>query len=279
MNKVDFLVTFTVKGANCNGDPLAGNMPRTDSMGYGEVTDVCIKRKIRNRMQDLDKDIFVQAKERTKDGANSLEARYKIYFNKDNKDEEVEKSFNEKWLDVRSFGQVITFDKRSIGIRGPVSITMAKSLSPIIINSTQITRSCNGMEPKNDKARSSDTMGTKHSVEFGTYFFSGAINSYIAEKTGFNEEDKEIIKKCLKTLFINDTSSARPDGSMEIKEIFWFEHKNEIGNVSSAKIRALLEYEDLAQADSYEDYKIRLNEEKLEEYKKLGIKYSHIEGI
>jgi CRISPR-associated protein Cas7/Csd2 subtype I-C len=279
MNKVDFIVTFTVNGANVNGDPLAGNMPRTDSMGYGEVTDVCIKRKIRNRMQDLENEIFVKAKERTDDDCNSLEARYRKFFNKDMKDDEVEELFNEKWLDVRSFGQVITFDKRSIGIRGPVSITMAKSLSPIVINSQQITRSCNGMEPKNASGRSSDTMGTKHFVEFGTYVFSGAINPFFAQKTGFTESDKDVIKKCIETLFINDSSSARPDGSMEVKEIFWFEHPSELGKVSSAKVRSLLEYDDAPDAKTYEEYNIRLNEEKLRELEEKGVKYTHIEGM
>lgn len=279
MNKVDFIVTFEVKGANPNGDPLAGNMPRTDSMGYGEVTDVCIKRKIRNRMQDQGKQVFVQAKERVEDDANSLEGRYRNNFNSKNSDDEVEQGFNRKWLDVRSFGQVITFDKRSIGIRGPVSITMAKSLSPIIINSPQITRSCNGMEPKGSKSRSSDTMGTKHYVEQGTYIFSGAINSFFAQKTGFTDEDKEIIKECVKTLFVNDSSSARPDGTMEVKEIFWFEHSTKIGDVSSAKIRSLLEYEKSTDAKDYEDYKIKLNEEKLKEYESKGVKYTRIEGM
>ena len=243
MNKIDFIMTFTVENANCNGDPLAENSPRVDSNGLGEVSDVCLKRKIRNRFQDNGNAIFVQSKERTEDGCTSLEKRYQEYFNKNMTDNEVEKGFNEKWLDVRAFGQVITYDSRSVGIRGPISIGLAKSLDPITIESMQITKSINGMEQKNPNDKAPDTMGMKYFVEFGTYMVHGAVNSYFAEKTGFNEKDLEEFKKALKTIFVNDASSARPDGSMEVKEIFWFEHSCKVGDVSSAKIKSLIEWD------------------------------------
>ena len=149
MNKVDFIMTFTVENANGNGDPLAENRPRVDSNGLGEVSDVCLKRKIRNRLQDNKNAIFVQSKERADDGCTSLQKRYEKYFDAKMSDEEVEKGFNEKWLDVRAFGQVITYDKRSIGIRGPISIGITKSLDPVTIEDMQITKSVNRMEPKN----------------------------------------------------------------------------------------------------------------------------------
>ena len=243
MNKVDFIMTFTVENANGNGDPLAENRPRVDSNGLGEVSDVCLKRKIRNRLQDNKNAIFVQSKERADDGCTSLQKRYEKYFDAKMSDEEVEKGFNEKWLDVRAFGQVITYDKRSIGIRGPISIGIAKSLDPVTIEDMQITKSVNGMEPKNSSDRAADTMGMKHFVEFGTYMVQGAVNAYFAEKTGFNEKDLEEFKKALKTIFVNDASSARPDGSMEVKEIFWFEHSCKVGDVSSAKIKSLIEWD------------------------------------
>src|SRR5699024_885182 len=104
-NKIDFIMTITVDNANPNGDPLAGNMPRTDSKGYGEMSVVSIKRKIRNRMQDLGNEIFVKSRDRTDDGFSSLQERYESVFNKNNSDEEVERGFCEKWLDVRSFGR------------------------------------------------------------------------------------------------------------------------------------------------------------------------------
>ncbi|MDY5729955.1 MAG: type I-C CRISPR-associated protein Cas7/Csd2 [Eubacteriales bacterium] len=274
MNKIDFIMLFTVENANGNGDPLAENMPRTDSRGYGEVSDVCIKRKIRNRWQDEGFEIFVKSKERSDDGCNSLEARYKANFKDKMSDEELEKAFNQKWLDVRAFGQVITYDKKSIGIRGPVSISIAKSLEPITIESMQITKSVNGMEAD---GKSSDTMGTKHYVPFATYVVHGAINAYFAEKTGFTEDDAKAVKEALKTLFVNDASSARPEGSMEVQEIYWFEHSCKIGNVSSAKIKALLKWDTSdKEHHSYEDYNVHLDQEKLQEYKAIGLTYTQL---
>lgn len=280
-NKVDFIVTTQVRNANPNGDPLAGNQPRTDGNGFGEISDVCIKRKLRNRLQDMGESIFVQANDRKVDEFNSLEKRFANEFDTKDPDDKVYTESCEKWTDVRSFGQVITYQRRSLGIRGPVSINIAKSLSPVIINEMQITRSANSMETKDGK-RSSDTMGSKAIVEYGVYIIKGSINCYLSEKTGFNDQDKEKIKEAIRTLFANDVSSARPDGSMEVKEVFWFEHSSKIGDVSSAKIQELLEYDEFG-ADNinpkYEDYNIRLNEEKLKEYEGKGVKLEVFEGI
>ena len=222
--KIDFIVFFTVNNANPNGDPLMGNMPRNDYEGFGEVSDVCIKRKIRNRMQDLKHDIFVQSQDRTLDGYKSLEERFNAEYDAKKKidDETVAKESCKKWVDVRSFGQVMTFQKRSLGIRGPVSISLAKSLSPVDIITLQITRSTNGMEAEVGKAKSKDTMGSKHYVDFGLYKLTGSINCYFAEKTGFTNEDADVVKEALRTLFVNDMSSARPEGSMEVKNVYWF---------------------------------------------------------
>jgi CRISPR-associated protein Cas7/Csd2 subtype I-C len=278
-NKVDFIFTIEVRQANPNGDPLTGNMPRVDSQGYGEISDVCLKRKIRNRMQDQGYEIFVKSNDRIDDGFYSLQKRYDSEFNSKISDAEVEKSFCEKWLDVRSFGQVITYDKRSIGIRGPVSIAIAKSLSPIEISSLQITRSTNGMDTKDGK-RSSDTMGLKHFVEYGVYVVVGSVNCFYAERTGFNERDLDVLKESIRTLFVNDASSARPDGSMQVKDIYWFEHSSKIGNVSTAKIKDLLQYEqDDNPKRNYEDYKVHLNEGKLKEYEESGLKVLQFEGL
>jgi CRISPR-associated protein Csd2 len=281
--KIDFVVFFTVKNANPNGDPLMGNMPRTDYDGYGEASDVCIKRKIRNRMQDLEYNIFVQSQDRTVDDYKSLEARFNAEFDKkkDSDDIVAEKSC-EKWFDVRSFGQVMTFQNRSLGIRGPVSISLAKSLSPVDIVTLQITRSTNGMEAEVGKTRSSDTMGTKHYVDFGVYKFTGSINCYFAEKTGFTDDDADTIKETLRTLFMNDISSARPEGSMEVKKVYWFTHPNKLGVASSAKIHNLVSAkikEDVQKVSSYEDYIITIDKEKYDSYKNLGLDLKEIEGI
>lgn len=280
-HKIDFMVTLEVREANANGDPLSGNMPRTDAKGYGLMSDVSIKRKIRNRMQDMGQPIFVQANDRIEDEFKSLEKRFSQHFTTKTPDDEIEQQANQMWLDVRSFGQVFTYlPKKSISVRGPVSISMAKSLEPIVISSLQITRSTNGMEAKNDSGRSSDTMGTKHFVDYGIYVVKGSINAHFAEKTGFSQEDAAVLKEALVSLFENDVSSARPEGSMRVREVFWFTHASKLGNVSSGRVFDLLEFDkDNQDKNSYEDYKITLNQEKLATYEAKGLKVEILEGL
>lgn len=280
--KIDFVMFFTVNKSNPNGDPLSGNMPRIDYDGYGEVSDVCIKRKIRNRMQDMDKNIFVQSNERIEDEHTSLQSRFEAEFDSKIKDEIVEKESCKKWLDVRSFGQVMTFQKRSLGIRGPVSISLGRSLDPIDVITMQITRSTNGVTPKGSATRGSDTMGTKHFVDFGVYKVCGSINCHFAEKTGFTEEDANVIKEALKSLFENDMSSARPEGSMEVKKIYWFTHPNSMGVASTAKIHSLVESkknEELPKISAFEDYIIEVNQQRLASYVAKGLELEEIDGV
>lgn len=239
-NKIDFVAFAAVTMANPNGDPLNGNSPRTDYAGLGEISDVCIKRKLRNRMQDMGQAVFVQSADRCDDGYGSLSERASATLGKakDFKDSEsYAQKACETWLDVRSFGQVFAFKDTkgvSIGVRGPVSVHQGVSVSPVQVEDMQITKSVNG--ENGDKARSSDTMGMKHFVRFGFYKIKGSINVQLAEKTGFTEEDAELLKKCLRTLFVNDASSARPDGSMEIVRLYWFRHNCKDGQYSSAKV-------------------------------------------
>ncbi len=249
VNKIDFAVVISVKNANPNGDPLNGNRPRENYDGFGEISDVCIKRKIRNRLQDMGQEIFVQSDERRTDGFRSLKDRAEgsPELKKANKDkEEYARIACEKWMDVRSFGQVFAFkkgkedDSVSLGIRGPVSIHCAVSVSPIEISSMQITKSVNGETQKDPDKKSSDTMGMKHRVEFGAYVIYGSINTQLAAKTGFSEADSELIKKALITLFENDCSSARPDGSLEVHKLYWWKHNAKIGQYSSAKVHRSL---------------------------------------
>ncbi len=270
-NKIDFAVLFTVEKANPNGDPLNGNCPRTDNDGYGEMSDVCIKRKIRNRLQDMGEKIFVQSQERADDGKHSLseraDANPELLKHKKNKDKDAYvKTACESWIDVRSFGQVFAFKNKkenedgvSIGVRGSVTVRTAVSISPIDVSMMQITKSVNG---KPSKEKGSDTMAIKERVEFGLYKFCGSINHHFAEKNGFSEEDAEKIKEALKTLFVNDASAARPDGSMEVKKVYWWKHNCEIGQYSSAEVHRSLHIELLPNVDipkKYEDYKITLD--------------------
>ena len=265
-HKIDFALVLSVRHTNPNGDPLNGNRPRETYEGYGEISDVCLKRKIRNRMMDLGAPVFVQSNDRCIDGCKSLKDRAdSIPALKKEKDADVyAKVACQTWLDVRSFGQVFAFknggeaDGVSIGVRGPVSIHPAFSVDPVEISSLQITKSVNGVS---GAKKSSDTMGMKHRVDFGVYTTFGSINCQLAEKTGFTQEDADLIKQALLTLFENDTSSARPDGSMEVIRLYWWEHNCKSGQYSSAKVHRCLHVKSTCETPhSAEDYEITCDE-------------------
>jgi len=283
-HKIDFAVVICVKNANPNGDPLNGNRPRTDYEGHGEITDVCLKRKIRDRLQEGGCSIFVQSDEKKQDGMTSLQSRaysYKYGLGKDAFDakktrpEEAIKKACKKWFDVRAFGQLFAWkgknkdkkdseDKKSgkdkkdgvsIPIRGPVTIQSAFSVKPISITDTQITKSVRGED--SEKKRGSDTMGMKHRVDSAVYVTFGAITPQLAERTGFSDNDVKVIKDILPKLFEGDASSARPEGSMEVKKIIWWEHNCPSGQYSSAKVHRTLKVkpDGSYQLDSLRDLK------------------------
>lgn len=268
-NKIDFALIITATNANPNGDPLNGNRPRQDIDGHGEISDVCIKRKLRNRLQDMGEKIFVQSDDRCDDGIGSLHERVKanktltdLSKGKSTNRDEFAKAACAEWIDVRSFGQVFAFkdDAVSVGVRGPVSIRQAVSVSPVDVISMQITKSVNSESGKEGKA--SDTMGTKHRVAFGLYVVNGSINCQLAEKTGFTEEDAEKIKQALLTLFENDSSSARPDGSMEVCRLYWWKHSCKTPKYSSAKVHRLLSVklkDDVKRPAKFNDYDVVLD--------------------
>lgn len=268
--KIDFAVIFTARKANPNGDPLNGNRPRVDYEGYGEVSDVCLKRKLRNRLQDLGEAIFVQSDERRQDAHRSLNARFES-----NKEVKAETDKGKKaaiackaWYDVRAFGQVFAFkskgqgkksaeegsdsdsgsigvDSVSIGVRGPVTIHNAVSVDPIDISSLQITKSVNLETEKDPDKKASDTMGMKHRVEYGVYKTFGSINCQLADVTGFSDSDAEKLREALRTLFVNDASAARPEGSMEVVKVIWWRHNCRSGQHSSAKVHRTVKVDNL----------------------------------
>ncbi|MDO5726074.1 MAG: type I-C CRISPR-associated protein Cas7/Csd2 [Tissierellia bacterium] len=262
-NKYDFLVILSANRANPNGDPLNGNRPREDNNGFGEISDVCLKRKIRNRLIDMGEEIFVQSDEKRVDEYKSLSERAAATLKGKEKDrDEYAKAACEKWLDVRAFGQVFAFKKRgdvaevSVGVRGPVSIHPAFSVEPIEIEDLQITKSVNS-EPADKK--SSDTMGMKHRVNFGLYVTKGSINVQLAEKTGLTDEDAKKIHQALITLFENDASAARPEGSMVVEKVYWWKHNNKMGQYPSVKVHNSVKITPKAEgqiANSIEDYEI-----------------------
>lgn len=292
-HKIDFAVILTVDRANPNGDPLNGNRPRIDYDGFGEISDVCIKRKIRDRLLENGNAIFVQSDGHPlSDDYGSLKARAlgelgKNMFEltvkkrggkKKGKEEEKEAPSDtdtgsvfkakrdtvnaacKKWFDVRAFGQLFAFkikdskskkgkeedltsqeqskdtDGVSIPIRGPVSIQHAYSIEPVSVSSFQIVKSTDNEPEEGKNAR----MGMKHRVDKGIYVFYGSINPQLAERTGFSDADAEVIKGILPRLFENDASSARPEGTMEVKEVIWWKHNSKSGQYSSAKVHRSL---------------------------------------
>ncbi|HRK77235.1 MAG TPA: type I-C CRISPR-associated protein Cas7/Csd2 [Thiobacillus sp.] len=265
-NKIDFAVIFRVTNANPNGDPLNGNRPRTDYSNYGEMSDVSIKRKLRDRLlerwidagrNDDGNMIFVQSDDRKADDAKSLRARAEAGLGKELGSDKTADLACKKWLDVRAFGQLFALKSNkkagkknedgsdaegdtgvSIGIRGPVTIQSAFSVEPIDISSLQITKSVSG-EGDGSK-RGSDTMGMKHRVDQGIYRFYGSMNPQLAEKTGFTDADAEAIKQALPRLFENDDAAARPAGSMEVLKVVWWRHHCKAGQHSSAKVHRTL---------------------------------------
>jgi CRISPR-associated protein Cas7/Csd2, subtype I-C/DVULG len=255
-NKIDFAVIIGVKNANPNGDPLNGNRPRTNYEGHGEISDVCIKRKIRDRLMEVKENdtykykVFVQSDDRKLDDATSLKDRAEKALGKDLGGNDLIVKACNTWVDVRTFGQLFAFKKNkkdddsgndangvSVSIRGPVSIQHAFSVDPVSLTSTQITKSVNSEDTKEGK-RGSDTMGMKHRVDNGVYVFFGSMNPQLAQRTKFSDEDAEIIKQTLPRLFENDASSARPEGSMQILKVLWWEQKSV--KYSSAKVHGSL---------------------------------------
>ncbi|HRR34903.1 MAG TPA: type I-C CRISPR-associated protein Cas7/Csd2 [Kiritimatiellia bacterium] len=265
-NKIDFAVIISVRRANPNGDPLNGNRPRQTYDGYGEISDVCLKRKLRNRLQVMGEAIFVQSDDNRAPGDEfrSLNARFDAANLADKRRDSCA-----KWFDVRAFGQVFPFKKKgertpkkgeakqagseeadsaegnadavSIGIRGPVTIQSAFSVEPITPDSLQIVKSVNLETENPPEKKGKDTMGMKHRIGKETvYVACGAINTQLAQKTGFSATDADQLKKALRSLFVNDESSARPAGSMEVVKVIWWQHNCPNGQHSSATVHRSL---------------------------------------
>ncbi|HCW06997.1 MAG TPA: type I-C CRISPR-associated protein Cas7/Csd2 [Cytophagales bacterium] len=258
--KIDFAIIMSVKNANPNGDPLNGNRPRTDYDGLGEISDVCLKRKIRDRLLEKGEKIFVQSDDNKKDEYPNLRKRAEAILGDIKNMPDIRNKACQIWLDVRAFGQIFPFkgsNKKSnkkeaedtsgtnesatgvsIGIRGPVTIQPAFSLedisSQIILEQIVKSTSLEG----DGINRQSDQMGMKHRIgKEVIYVTFGSMNPQSAERTGFSDEDAMIIKEILPKLFENDASSARPEGSMAVNKVIWWEHKpGKVGQYSSAKV-------------------------------------------
>lgn len=266
-NRIDFVYIFDVQDGNPNGDPDAGNLPRVDAeTGLGLVTDVCLKRKVRNYV-DVAKagvpgyDIFIQE-------AAVLDNRVEEIYATDAVKKEKEKdkrkmtaktALCEKYYDIRSFGAVIATKDKQGQVRGPIQLTFARSVDPIFSHTHAITRMAVTKEADKDKER---TIGRKSTVPYGLYVAHGFISANLAKQTGFSDEDLTLFWSALENMFDNDRSAAR--GLMSARGLIVFEHSSELGNAPANKLFdrvKVVRKEDVVTPRGIDDYSITVDEE------------------
>ena len=277
-NRYDFVVLFDVENGNPNGDPDAGNMPRVDpESGYGLVTDVCLKRKIRNYVETLKEDeqgyqIYI------KDNVplNRSDAKAFEYLNVDEKeiknlkktdpklDEKIRDFMCQNFFDIRTFGAVMTtFVKANLNcgqVRGPVQLGFAKSVDPILPQEITITRVA--ITTENDAERKGTEMGRKYLVPYGLYRVEGYISANLARKvTGFSEDDLALLWQAILNMFENDHSAAR--GKMAVRKLIIFKHDSELGCAPAYKLFDTVKVERKQGIEiprAFSDYEIKISE-------------------
>lgn len=257
IKKIDFAFITVVREANPNGDPLDANRPRTDRQGLGEMSDVCLKRKLRNRLVLAGQKILVQANDRAEDDLTSVRARLEAAIPTPDKlpQRELVERACATFYDARAFGALLAFKPQkkknkgdgeedteavSVGIRGPVTVRQTKSIKPVDVAVSQISKSTNAETQEKDGARASDTMGTRYRVTDAVYVTYGSISALLAEKTGFTPDDAEALKQAILTLYEGDESAARPAGSMLLTQLVWWEHEAKHGNCNSGLVHDTL---------------------------------------
>ena len=264
-NRYDFMLVFDVKDGNPNGDPDAGNLPRVDSeTGAGLVTDVCLKRKVRNYVQltkgtEAGYDIFVKEKAVLNSLVEDAYAELGIDANvkKPAKGEEIDKGralMCKKFYDIRTFGAVMSTGANAGQVRGPVQLTFARSIDPIVTLEHSITRMAVTKVEDIDKER---TMGRKNTVPYGLYVACGFVSPALAAQTGFSEEDLEILWTALVNMFDQDHSAAR--GMMATQKLIIFKHDSALGNAPSHKLFDLVKIvkkEDVVVPRKFADYEV-----------------------
>jgi CRISPR-associated protein Csd2 len=241
-NRYDFVYFFDVKDGNPNGDPDAGNLPRVDpETGHGLVTDVCLKRKVRNfitisQPKTIGFDIFI--KERTilnkliDEAHEQEEVKAK---QKAEKTEEARKFMCKKYYDIRAFGAVLSIGKNAGQVRGPIQLTFARSLDPIASLEHSITRVAVATEAEAEKqGGETRTMGRKFTVPYALYRCHGFVSASLAEQTGFSEADLNLFWQALKSMFEHDRSAAR--GQMEARKLIVFKHDGKLGNAPAHEL-------------------------------------------
>lgn len=276
-NRIDFVYIFDVQNGNPNGDPDAANAPRVDAEDmHGIVTDVCLKRKVRNYVQTIvaedDKnefqegyDIFVKDKavlDALVEKIYDYESVKKIK-DKDKKKEEAKKLLCTNYFDIRTFGQVIATSGKQDQVKGPIQLTFARSVNEITPRPLSITRCAVQKEEKNtetdDVRQKERTMGRKNIVPYGLYVCYGFISANLAKQTGFSEEDLELFWDALKNMFDVDRSAAR--GLMSAQKLIVFKHDSVLGNAPANKLFDLVKVEKVCDGAprSFSDYSVTID--------------------
>ncbi len=298
-NRYDFVLLFDVKDGNPNGDPDAGNLPRLDAeTGHGLMTDVALKRKVRNFValtQDQTErapeagekrsEIYVREKailnlqhqraysalkldapaDEVTDAAESEDKKTKKGNKEKRKGSASDVDLARKWMcqnffDVRTFGAVMSTGTNAGQVRGPVQLTFARSIDPIVALEHSITRMAVATEAEAEKQQGDNrTMGRKHTVPYGLYMAHGFVSSFLAKQTGFGEDDLDLLWQALEHMFEHDRSAAR--GEMSTRGLYVFKHDSELGNAHAHKLFERIKIKKTVDVPrNFSDYAVEVDE-------------------
>ena len=273
-NRYDILYLFDCQDANPNGDPDAGNLPRLDvESGQGLVTDVCLKRKIRNFVSMTLNGSPGHRIYFTEGAVHNLQHKEAYKQIGEEAGKKVKPEIREKasaWMcehyyDIRTFGAVMATEVNCGQVRGPVQISFARSIDPIVSSEHAITRSSVTNEKDVEKER---TIGRKFTVPYGLYRTHGFVNPFLAKQTGFNDDDLELLFQSLENAFQFDQSAARPAGSMSPRKLILFKHENELGKAPSHKLFESVSVKKRDGVDiprSFQDYEVSVDKSSIPE--------------
>lgn len=266
-NRIDFVYMFDVQDGNPNGDPDAGNLPRVDAeTGMGLVTDVCLKRKVRNYVQvakNLEDgyDIFIKEKSVLNTLIDKAHDDVEVKNAKD-KTEAARRFMCKNYFDIRTFGAVMSTGKNAGQVRGPIQLTFARSVNPVETSEYSITRMAVATEKEADKQEGGNrTMGRKATVPYGLYVCHGFISANLAQQTGFSEDDLALFWEALKNMFDTDRSAAR--GLMSAQKLIVFKHDSMLGNAPANKLFDLVTVTKTCDGAprSFKDYSVTIDKD------------------
>jgi CRISPR-associated protein Csd2 len=276
-NRIDFVYLFDVQDGNPNGDPDAGNLPRIDAeTGMGLVTDVCLKRKVRNYVQTAKNladgyDIFIKEKAVLNNEINEAYDDEKVKSADDKSKSVTARTIMcKRFYDVRAFGAVMTTGKNAGQVRGPIQLTFSRSVEPISQTEHSITRIAVATPQEAERQNGDNhTMGRKSTVPYGLYVCHGFVSANLARQTGFSDEDLNLFWNALKNMFDEDHSAAH--GLMTAQKLIAFRHDSELGNIQASRLFDLVHINKIIEgpARRFSDYKVSIDRDHLPDNVKL----------